>query len=496
MFQHEGVKEILEKYRLLWSIRHAGSILSWDRETYMPEEGIKARSVAMAELSLLYRRLLLSDIAPLVERLSGREGLNDYEAGVLRVLGREIEKLTKVPEKLQYELVKTSSEATVVWREAKRSGNFSAFEPYLSRLFELRREEAEHLGYKEHPYDAMLDYYEEGLTDRDVSNMFAPLVPFTKKALDKVLSDGYFPTHHDLEEVSYDVSGAERLNREVLSLLGFPWKKGRLDTSAHPFTIGPSIWDVRITTRYEGKDFKRTLFSTIHELGHALYDMGVSESLAMTPLEGGASLGVHESQSRFWENVLGRSPAFIEKIKPLMDSHLGFTKAYSVEELFKYFNTVRPSLIRVDADEITYNLHIYLRYNIERQLMRGEIKVSELPAIWDSMMEELLGVRPRSASEGVLQDIHWSFASIGYFPTYTIGNLLAAQLKFSLEREVAKLEDLIASGDFARITEYMRVKIHSYGRTYPPKILIEKSLGEPINPEYFMRYIELKYFRR
>ncbi|MCS7106965.1 MAG: carboxypeptidase M32 [Acidilobaceae archaeon] len=495
MFENEIIREILNKYRVLWSLSHASSLMGWDSETYMPSEGVKGRSVASAELALLYRKLFLQDVAPLVEKVMGAERLNEYEAGVVRVLGRELERMKKIPEKIQYELAKLRVEASTVWRGAKAEGNFKAFEPYLTRVFELRKETAEYLGYKEHPYDALLDIYEEGLTDRDVDNMFRGLVPSIKRVLERVSQNGYYPRTHELEGVEYVKEELERVNREVLELLSFPWSKGRLDVSAHPFTVGISLWDVRITTRYEGRDFRRSLFSTIHEFGHAIYDMNVDETLAMTPLEGGASLGVHESQSRFWENIVGRSFSFITVLKPILEKHLSVARGYDAEELYRYFNVVRPSTIRVDADEVTYNMHIYLRYKLERGLIGGEIKVSELPELWNEMMEELLGIVPPNLSEGVLQDIHWSITAVGYFPTYTIGNLLSAQLKNALEREVGPLAELIRARRFAEITEFMRRKIHKYGKLYPPKELILKSLGEPMNPEYFARYLEEKYVK-
>jgi len=495
LFENKHVLELLERYRVLWALNHASSLMGWDSETYMPRDGVGERSIAIAELSLLSRRILLESLAPLVERLVGVEGLNDFERGVVRVLWREVERLRRIPESIQYELAKLRSEAPVVWREARERDDFEKFEPYLSRIVELKRQVAELLGYDEHPYDALLDYYEEGLRDRDVRGMFSTLTPSIRKVLEKVVAEGYYPRGHVLESVEYRREAMEGVNRDVLNVLGFPWSRGRLDVSAHPFTVGVALSDVRITTRYEGVDFRRSLFAVIHEFGHALYDLQVDERLKMTPLARGASLGVHESQSRFWENLVGRSLAFTELLKPILDERLGFTRDYSVEELYKYFNVVRPSLIRVDADEVTYNLHIYLRYELERMLVAGEVKVHDLPELWNEYMDKLLGVKPRSYREGVLQDIHWSLTAIGYFPTYTIGNILAAQLKNRLEVEVGKLENLVSGRRFEVVREYLREKIHRWGATYPPKDLVVRALGEPINPTYFIEYIEGKYTR-
>jgi len=333
LFENKHVLELLERYRVLWALNHASSLMGWDSETYMPRDGVGERSIAIAELSLLSRRILLESLAPLVERLVGVEGLNDFERGVVRVLWREVERLRRIPESIQYELAKLRSEAPVVWREARERDDFEKFEPYLSRIVELKRQVAELLGYDEHPYDALLDYYEEGLRDRDVRGMFSTLTPSIRKVLEKVVAEGYYPRGHVLESVEYRREAMEGVNRDVLNVLGFPWSRGRLDVSAHPFTVGVALSDVRITTRYEGVDFRRSLFAVIHEFGHALYDLQVDERLKMTPLARGASLGVHESQSRFWENLVGRSLAFTELLKPILDERLGFTRDYSVEEL-------------------------------------------------------------------------------------------------------------------------------------------------------------------
>ncbi len=492
MFEDKRVLELLEKYRALWALGYSMSLMGWDSETYMPRESVFERAVASAELSLLSRRLLLNDIAPMVDMLRDAEGLNDYERGVVRVLSREIDRIRKIPERVQYELAKLRQEASKVWREARPRGDFGAFKPYLSRIVELTREVAEHVGYEEHPYDALLDFYEEGLRDRDVDSIFTSIVPTIRKVLDEALSVGRFPKSHPLESVAYTRESMEAVNREILDILGFPWSRGRLDVSAHPFTSGIGLRDVRITTRYEGVDFRRSMFAVIHEFGHALYDLQVDEGLAMTPLARGASLGVHESQSRFWENIIGRSLEFTRLVKPILDKHLEFTRGYSEEELYKYFNIVRPSLIRVDADEVTYNLHIYLRYKLERLMVAGEVKVDELPELWDNMMDELLGLRPGNPSEGVMQDIHWSIAYIGYFPTYTLGNIIAAQIKATIEKKLARLSDIIEANKLGDLKVFLREHIHKYGATYPPKQLLEKSLGEPVNTEYFNKYLEEK----
>lgn len=497
-FVNDRVREILDKYRVVWSLRHASSLLHWDLEVTMPPEGVHERSIALAELRLLQRKILLENIAPLIEKVGDRESLNDYERGVIRVLERDIDRLRKVPEKLQYELEKLRAEAHPVWVEAKKKSDFESFKPYLERIFSLTRSIAEHIGYDDHPYDPLLDIYEENLRDRIVNSIFSRLVPELKRILEKVLSAGLYPREHELEKIEYSVESMSRVNKEILDLVGYPWSRGRLDVSAHPFSTNIGLKDVRITTRYEGFDFKRAMFSVLHEFGHALYELQIDEKLALTPLAEGVSLGVHESQSRFWENIIGRDYAFVKLVSPVLRSHLSFLKKYSDLDLYFYFNTVKPSLIRVDADEVTYNFHVYLRYYLERLLISGEIKVSDLPELWSNLMEELLGIRPSSHGEGVLQDVHWSSALIGYFPTYTLGNLLAAQVKAKIEADSGKsTSEIISSGrsGFEYLKAYLREKIHRYGSTYPPDVLIARSLGGELDPSYFLRYLEEKYLK-
>jgi len=494
VFQNPVVKQVLEKYKVIWALGHAGAVMSWDSETYMPEEGYKDRAVARAELEVLSQQLTLRpDFVELVEKASREEGLNDYEKGVVRVLMRSIRIAKALPPWLVAEMAKTTQEAMVAWREAKAKNDFEKFKPYLEKIFDLSRKTADFLGWEEHPYDALLDLYEEGLKTRDVDAILSRLRSELKTLIDKVMSESKYPRSHPLESVRYEQSKMEAVNRRILELLGYPLgKRARLDVSAHPFTIDMGIHDVRITTRYEGVDFKRTMYSVMHEYGHALYQLQIDPALSYTPIGTGVSLGIHESQSRFWENIVGRSREFTEVVYPILREHLDFIKDYSVDDLYYYFNTVRPSLIRVDSDEVTYNMHIVLRAQLEKLVIGGEVKVADLPELWNQTMEELLGVKPKTYSEGVLQDIHWSMGSIGYFPTYTLGNLVAAQIRYAIARDI-DLGSAILGKRFNEIQEWLREKIHKWGATYPPKELLRRMLGEEYNPEYFTRYIREKY---
>ena len=496
VFENPIVKEILAKYRVLWGLSHALSLMSWDSETYMPREGVRDRAIARAELELLRQQLLLRpDFVELVEKAEGVETLNEYERGVVRVLKRAIRIAKSLPPWLIAERAKVTQEAMVVWREAKAKNNFDAFRPYLEKIFELARKASDYLGWEKHPYDALVDLYEEGLRTEDVDRVLEYLRSELKRVIDRVLSESRYPRTHPLENVKYDISKMEIVNKRVLELLGYPLGvRSRLDVSTHPFTIDMGIYDVRITTRYEGVDFKRTLTAVIHEFGHALYQLQIDPVLSYTPIAEGASLGVHEGQSRFWENIIGRSREFIEYIYPVLREHLDFLSDYTPEDIYYYFNTVKPSLIRVDADEVTYNMHIILRTKLEKLTLIGEIKVSELPEYWSNYMEELLGVRPKTYSEGVLQDIHWSMGSIGYFPTYTLGNIVAAMMRRAMIREV-NLYEKISKGDFTSIREWQRERIHKYGSVFAPKELLRKSLGSEYKPEDLVEYLVEKYLK-
>ncbi|MEM0464547.1 MAG: carboxypeptidase M32 [Pyrobaculum sp.] len=489
MIRSDTVKQILEHYRVIWALGHAQSVMGWDSETYMPEEGIKGRAAARAEIAQLIQRFMLDEkFVKLVEKAEEEKNLTDVERGIVRVLKRDLKFYQRVPPEIVKEFAKVTSEAFVVWRNAKEKAKFDIFAPHLEKIVELSRIIADKLGYEEHPYDALLDLYEEGLTSRDVEAVFSVLEPGIRKLLNKLEAAGW-PKKHPLEEVPYERSKMEAAIVEVLELVGYPKTRFRIDVSPHPFTIGITTpFDVRITVRYRGVDFKEPLFSALHEYGHALYELNIDESLAMTPVGNGVSLGIHESQSRFFENVVGRSREFVAKMSPILRKHLDLAK-YTDEDLFYYFNTVRPSLIRTEADEVTYNLHILLRYRLERLMITGEVKVKELPELWNNEMDRLLGVRPKNDAEGVLQDIHWSHGSIGYFPTYTLGNVVAAMIYYKHGR----VRELIAEGNIAAVKEYLREKVHKWGSVYPPKELLVSSFGETYNAEYLVKYLEEKY---
>ena len=485
------IQQVLERYKSIWALNHAFALLDWDLETYMPSGASKPRGFAQAQIALMKQQQITALAEPITKARKAAN-LTDYDNGVLRLIQRDLDYYTRVPPTLIEELQRTATDATVVWREARKRSDYARFRPYLEKIVELKRQEAERLGYNGHPYNALLDKYEEALTIKDVDRVFSTLVPKLKRVLNKVSAEGRFPAHHQLESERYEEDWMRKVNMEALASLEMPKETFRLDTSTHPFTTGMAVDDVRITTRYEGEDFKHTMFSLIHECGHAIYELQVDPSLEYTPLVTVTSLGMHESQSRFWENFVGRSKEFVRLIHPALSKNLPFLSQYDDDDIYKYFNMVKPSPIRVEADEVTYNFHIILRYELEKRLIGNEIKVSEIPSIWNEMMEEYVGIRPKNDAEGTLQDIHWSQGSFGYFPTYSLGNVIAGMIFHYIQKDM-RLEDTVKSGQLTKLRGWLREHIHRWGGTYSPKQLQQKVFGEEYNPDRLISYLEHKF---
>ncbi len=485
------IVEILKKYRPIWALDHALALMDWDIETHMPRLGAGPRGFSQAQLSLI-KQQRYRELMPSVTKAGTQADLTDQERGILRVISRDANYFLKVPESLIEDLQQTTTKATVVWREARKKSDYSLFEPHLEKIIALKRQEADLLGYEKNPYDAHLNLFEEGLTCEDIERVFSSLVDELRTLLNKITSAESFPHLHELESVKYQQSAMANVNLETLRLLNMPSDSFRTDVSVHPFTSGIAIGDVRITTRYEGRDFRESLFSLIHECGHALYELQLDPSMEYTPLGHLTSLGVHESQSRFWENSIGRSREFVKLIYPILTKNLSFVSRFKDDEVYKYFNVVRPSPIRVAADEVTYNLHIALRYEIEKRLILTELEVAEIPSAWNELMEKFVGVTPENDSMGVLQDIHWSNGYFGYFPTYTLGNIVAGMLYPKLSEEL-NLSRTISNGDFSKVKEWLRQNIHRYGATYSPKELLKRTFGREYDTQPLLRYLEDKY---
>ncbi len=491
----------LDKFKELWArisrLDRASAVLSWDMETYMPEEGVAPRAEQLALLSELGHRWLISEEMgnAIKEAETETQGMDYYsdDASMLRAARRDRDKKIKIPEDLVARLTRTTARANTVWVKARRVSNFADFAPMLSEIVDLNREQAECLGYREHIYDALLDLYEPDMTTSLVDALFAELkkdlVPFAQECAARAASeDARF-----LDQ-KFDIARQEKFGMRVLNDMRYNLKRGRQDQSAHPFTTSFSPYDVRITTRFAEDDLLSALFSTIHEAGHALYDQGLPLDLHDTPLCQPISLGVHESQSRLWENIVGRSRGFWNHYLPVLKEHFpGQLDDVGPVQFYRAVNLVRPGLIRVESDELTYNLHIFIRFEIEKDMIDGSLKVKDIPMEWNRKYREYLGITPPDDARGCLQDIHWAHGAIGYFPTYAIGNLLSAQL---YERAVSDLPEIprdIEQGNFSALLEWLRKNIHRHGSRYTFIELVRAITGVELQVRPFMAYLENKF---
>ena len=415
-------------------------------------------------------------------------------AANLREWRRDYEQGTRLPHALVRRRAELTAQANSVWQEARANNRFAAFAPYLGELIALSREIADRLGWQGERYDALLDLYEPGLTTAVIETFFADLrahvVPlFQQIAASPVKGNGAL-----LRNAEFPIAGQEALGLAVTEALGFDYRAGRLDISAHPFTTSFGRKDVRLATRYDLAWPFQSLMGTIHEAGHGMYDQGLPEEHEGTPLGETVSLGIHESQSRFFENNIGRSRAFWQYWYPRFQQEFpGRVEHISFDDFYCLINDVCPSLIRVEADEVTYNLHIMVRFEIERDLFRDAIPPADLPAVWNDKYQRYLGITPATDRGGVLQDVHWSWAYFGYFPTYSLGTVYAAQLEAALRRDVPDLDWQMASGDFSQPLSWMREHVHCYGKLYRPKELIEKATGHPPSAADYVAYLTRKY---
>lgn len=483
----------------LMDLERIGELLSWDQETMMPPHGAPYRAAQRATLDgLAHQRLTAPAVKELLDRLAGpasdpQSPLSEVERALVREMRRDYERAAKLPEALVRDLARATSEGVETWRRARQQARWPVFAGDLERIVALKRREAELLGYTDTPYDALLDLYEPGVTTRALVPLFEHLRTETVRLLDRLKQAREQPDRSVLEQ-PYDSRLQWTFIETVLRTIGFNFEAGRLDRSTHPFATSLGPGDVRLTTRLHERDLSVGLFGAIHEAGHGLYEQGIDPELARTTLGRAASLGIHESQSRLWENFIGRSLPFWQYfLPPLRDLFPIQLYERRLVEFVRAINVVRPSLIRVEADEVTYNLHIILRFDIERRLIEGQVQVRDLPDLWNALMQEYLGLVPPNDRDGVLQDIHWALGLFGYFPTYTLGNIYAAQLWTALRRTYPDLDSRLAAGEFGLVLGWLREHIHRYGRLYWPVDLIQRATGEAPTPVYLVRYLNEKF---
>lgn len=471
------------------ALRSSIALLEWDQQTFMPKGGADARAEHLGILSRMAHEVLVSD-----ETAKALEGAKAEAEGddiaLIRVVQRTVDQATKLPATLVEEKTRLAAIAHEKWVEARSNSDFATFAPYLERMFEIAREEAECFGYKDHIYDALFDLYEEGGTAADATAMFesikGPQVALVKEIAEQPVIDDSFLVGN------WDESKQKAFTESISKAIGFDFNRGRQDTAPHPFCTGWSVGDIRLTTRYKPY-LGSAIFGTLHESGHGMYEQGSPVEWDRTPLFGGVSLGIHESQSRLWENIVGRSKAFWSHFLPSLRSTFPELTSVNLDTFYRSINKVERSYIRVEADELTYNLHVLTRFEIECAILTGELAVKDLPDAWNAKYEEYLGVTPRNDAEGCLQDVHWSQGSIGYFPTYSMGNLLSYQIWETLKKDLGDVDSLIAEGKFEPILEWLKAKIYSKGKKFPPKELVLQVTGKPIQADDYLTGLSAKY---
>jgi len=490
----ERLKTILAE---VTDLSRAAAVLEWDQETYMPPGGVTPRSEQLSTLLRLAHVGATSDevgrlLSELEDETSGQP-FDSYEASLVRVTRRDYDNDRKLSPELISEIARAGSAAQPVWQKARREANFKLFAPALEKNVELNRRVADALGYRERPYDALIDRYEPGMTTSDLESIFAEL----KRAIVPLVGD--IARHADEVDDRVLYRGFEpavqvRYALELVTKLGYDVERGRQDLSTHPFstTFGPG--DARITTRVSRDFFNECLFGSIHEAGHAMYSQGHGDDIDRTPVWGGASPGVHESQSRLWENLVGRSLPFWKHFYPsLRNAFAAPLRDVDDEAFFRAVNKSYPSLIRVEADEVTYNMHILMRFELENELLEGKLKVKDLPEAWNQKVKADLGINVPDDREGVLQDIHWSYVSFGVFPGYTLGNLIGAQLMEKARADIPDLDGQFEAGQFAPLLGWLRKNVHRHGRKFTPNELLERATGKPLNAAPWIAYVRQKF---
>jgi len=475
------------------ALESAEALLSYDQQTAMPKNGIEARSEVAGKLAtLVFDAMTSNELADAIDALEAQSGLAPEVEASLRRVSKEHRRMRSIPAEVYKAFATDRARGQAAWEEARAEDDFGAFQPYLERMVGYAKQFADCYGYEEAPYDALLEIYESGMTSRQLDGIIQPLreqlVPFIRELIEQ----GQAPDRAALSG-EFPIEAQRELSLLALRQIGYDFDSGRLDEAVHPFTSGIGAGDVRLTTRFRETDLFSGLFGTLHEGGHALYEQGVPTTMHPLRLSGGSSFGIHESQSRMYENQLGRSLSFWRHFHPELSNAFPQFKAVDTEALYRAINTVTPSFIRVEADEVTYNLHIMLRYELETELMTDKLAVKDLPERWNTAMENYLGVRPASNRDGVLQDVHWSVGYFGYFPTYMLGNLYCAQLFATLRKALPNLDEQITSGQFAPLLEWLRSNVHQQGAAVEPVELIQQVTGEAPNSQYFVDYVRTKY---
>jgi carboxypeptidase Taq len=498
-FTHSDTRmsELLNYLHEIEDLKALGDLAEWDQNTVMPNGAAEIRGTQVATLrGLLHERWTSPQLGTMLDSLRNdvqQDTFTDADRGLVRKALREYEQGTKLPRSLVEEMTRTGFASFEAWRHAREQNDFATFAPWLKRTIALQREVADLLGYTGTRYDALLDNYEPGLTASKVDELFAPVRDISKNMLQRIEASGNTIDDTCLQG-NFSTEQQMALSDKILRAMGYDFNHGQLAQSPHPFTTSfGSPYDVRVTTRVDKQFLQAALMASIHEGGHALYEQGSAPTLVRTPIAGGASMGAHESQSRMWENAIGRSLPFWQSHFALVQETFPTEFAQVDYVTFaRALNKVQPSLIRVEADEVTYNLHIIIRFELEKMLINGDVAVESLPRLWNEKYQEYLGITPPTDTDGVMQDMHWTFG-FGYFPTYTLGNLYGAQILHKLYTVFPDFDEKVAQGNTAFVHDWMREHMYSVGAIYQPETLIERVTGEKPNPQYFEQYLTSKF---
>ena len=488
----EPLVELKERLAEIADVQRAQSVLEWDMEVWMPPGGEGSRATQLATLETIAHNRQIDDrIGELLDELepyrASLEADSD-DACLLRVARRDFEKLRRVPAELAGELAEVQAQSHQAWVKAREASDFAAFRPWLERVLDLRRRWIECFAPYDDPYDVVLDDFEEGMRTEDVRRLFATLAP----EISALVAEHATDEEDEFMHGPFPVAAQDALSRELIGAFGANWDEWRLDLVVHPFEVAFGVGDIRLTTRYAENDLA-SLFTAMHECGHGLYEWGVSPSLDRTPNAGGCSASLHESQSRLWENVVGRSLPFWRWFYPRVQSTFPDVLGnVSLEEFHRSVNRAQRTFIRVDADEVSYGLHLILRFELEQELLAGRLAVKDLPDAWNTRFEELVGLEVPDDSLGVLQDMHWSTGYFGYFPTYLIGSVLSVQIWEKAREALPDVEEQFERGEFAPLHEWLRTNLYAHGSKFTPADTIERVAGGPIDPEPYLRYLSDK----
>ena len=492
----QNYSELLSHLREIDLANQIGSLLGWDQEVIMPKNGAESRAEHLAWISkTVHEKITDPRIGELITSLEV-EDLDEIQRANVRISKKAHQRATCLPSDFVEDFARLRSQAHHTWAEAREKDDFSLFRDDLSKILDMTRRKAEYFGYTDSPYNALLDQYETGLTVGRLDPLFKGLRDSVSPLVRLVSESGVTPDNKWVDGVNWPKKSQEMLSQKVSESIGFDFNSGRRDSSVHPFCGGPNPFDVRWTTRYDESEPFGSLFGSMHETGHGTYEQGRPESLAYQPAGKACGLGIHESQSRLWENQIGRSLEFCEWVIPLWREFFpGKMDDVTPEMLWRSVNQIQPSFIRTESDEATYNLHIMIRYELEKMMIEGDIEVDQIPDIWNEYYDRYLGISPPNRKLGVLQDIHWCMGAIGYFPTYTLGNLYAAQLLESARNDIVDHDENIRNGMFGPLLDWMRKKIHTRGSILEPAELIEEATGRPPTPEPFVSYLASKVSR-